>query len=116
MHQVLISIGSNNVQSAHIHWASGRLSFLLRKIRFSRLMWTPDIKGTGRLYMNRLATGVTELTAEEIINRLKEVEDETGRSKERVTIDLDLLQYDQNRYHLRDWSRPYVTELIDKWE
>ena len=28
-----------------------------------------------------------------------------------VRIDLDLLQYDDTRFHLRDWERPYVKLL-----
>ena len=116
MHEILISIGSNSVQSAHVQWASERLSVLLHDIRFSRCLWTPDIKGSGHWYMNRLASGYTALTAEEINEKMKQAEAETGRSKERVTIDLDLLQYDDKRYHLKDWSRPYVTELMEKWE
>ena len=31
-----------------------------------------------------------------------------------VKIDLDLLQYDETQYHLRDWSRNYVKNLINE--
>ena len=116
MHEVLIAIGSNNVQSAHVQWASERLSVMLQQIRLSRRLWTQDIKGSGQWYMNRIAAGYTALTADELNEKMKQAEVETGRSKERVTIDLDLLQYDAKRYHLKDWSRPYVTELMEKWE
>ena len=37
---------------------------------------------------------------------------ETQRSREHVTIDLDLMQYDSQRYHLKDWSRPYIQLLL----
>jgi hypothetical protein len=30
-----------------------------------------------------------------------------------VTIDLDLLQYDEQRYHEKDWQRPYVSLIIN---
>ena len=36
----------------------------------------------------------------------------TGRTKTEVTIDLDLMQYDEERYHEKDWQRPYVQNII----
>jgi 2-amino-4-hydroxy-6-hydroxymethyldihydropteridine diphosphokinase len=112
-HRVIIALGSNYRQSAHIHWASERLSFLLDDCRLSSVLWTADIKGSGKWYMNRLAAGYTELTADDLQQLLKQTEAETGRTKEAVTIDLDLLQYDEQRYHEKDWQRPYVTHIID---
>jgi 2-amino-4-hydroxy-6-hydroxymethyldihydropteridine diphosphokinase len=29
-----------------------------------------------------------------------------------VAIDLDLLQYSEVRYHLKDWDREYIKDLI----
>ena len=43
---------------------------------------------------------------------VKQIESETRRTHEAVTIDLDLMQYDGQRYHEKDWQRPYVTMLI----
>ncbi len=37
----------------------------------------------------------------------------SGRTKQQVTIDLDLMLYDDERYHLRDWPHPYIQQLID---
>ena len=112
MAKVIIALGSNYHQSAHIQWASECLSALLGEIRFSGRLWTPDVKGTGRWYMNRLAAGITTLPATELEQVLKEIETASKRSKERVTIDLDLMQYDDRRYHERDWPRPYIQRLI----
>ena len=112
MCQVLIALGSNWQQALHIAWASQRLSAILDDIRFSRLLWTEDIHGTGIFYMNRLAVGTTTLSPEALQQVLKAVEADTGRNSDHVTIDLDLMQYDQQRYHERDWSRPYIQRLI----
>lgn len=112
MQQVLIALGSNTRQSVHIQWASQRLSCLLDNMRLSHKLWTTDIHGTGIMYMNQLALGYTNLTPEVLEKVLKTIEAEAGRSKEHVTIDLDLMQYDQQRYHLKDWPRPYVQQLI----
>lgn len=112
MHKVLIAIGSNERQSVHVQWASERLSQLLDNIRLSSRLWTADVKGSGRWYMNRLAAGNTLLTVPELEQQLKQLERATGRDQERVTLDLDLMQYDNDRYHLNDWPRPYIQRLL----
>jgi 2-amino-4-hydroxy-6-hydroxymethyldihydropteridine diphosphokinase len=112
MHKVLIAIGSNHRQSVHVQWASQWLSNLLDKCRLSRCLWTPDIKGTGRWYMNRLAVGESNLSVTELEQRLKETEVRLGRTKQQVTIDLDLMLYDDEQYHLSDWPRPYIQQLL----
>ena len=112
MHQVLIALGSNYHQNAHIQWASERLSCMLHDVHLSRKLWTQDIHGTGKWYMNRLVAGVTSLSLDEINKKLKEIETETHRNKECVTLDLDLMLFDQQRFHLRDWPRPYIQRLI----
>ena len=113
MHKVLIAIGSNHRQPVHIQWAAGRFKTLLNGLRSSRVIWTKDIHGTGKLYMNQLITGKTELSIEELSLQLKEIEAEVHRTKELVTIDLDLMQYDNMRYHLSDWPRPYIQQLLN---
>jgi 2-amino-4-hydroxy-6-hydroxymethyldihydropteridine diphosphokinase len=112
MSQVMIALGSNWQQALHIAWASQRLSAILSDIRFSRLLWTEDIHGTGIFYMNCLAVGTTTLSPEALQQVLKAVEADLGRSGSHVTIDLDLMQYDRQRYHERDWPRSYIQRLI----
>jgi len=112
LHRVIIAIGSNSRQNAHIQWASQRLLMLIAHPVFSKMLWTHDNKGSSRMYMNRLVTGTCDMTVDEIEQKLKEIEQETGRTREEVTIDLDLMSYDDVRYHLRDWPRPYIQQLI----
>ena len=67
------------------------------------------------MYLNQLVTGTTELGVEELNEKLKEVEQSLDRKHDGsgiVTIDIDLLQYDDERYHLRDWERDYVKNLL----
>jgi 2-amino-4-hydroxy-6-hydroxymethyldihydropteridine diphosphokinase len=109
---VLIALGSNYHQSAHIQWASQRLSALLSDVTLSRVLWTPDIHGRGQWYMNRLLRAKTSLSPTQLTSLLKQIEQETQRTKQHVTIDLDLMQYDQKRYHLDDWQRPYIQQLL----
>jgi 2-amino-4-hydroxy-6-hydroxymethyldihydropteridine diphosphokinase len=109
---VLIALGSNYHQSAHIQWASQRLSALLSDVTLSRVLWTPDIHGRGQWYINRLLRAKTSLSPTQLTSLLKQIEQETQRTKQHVTIDLDLMQYDQKRYHLDDWQRPYIQQLL----
>lgn len=112
MASVLIALGSNYHQSAHIQWASQRLSVLLTDVTLSRVLWTPDIHGRGLWYMNRLLRAKTSLSPTQLTTLLKQIEQETQRTKLHITIDLDLMQYDQQRYHLDDWTRPYIQLLL----
>lgn len=112
-HRVLIALGSNFQQAAHLHWAEQRLSLYLTDLQLSRTLWTADIKGCGLMYMNQLVMGSTTLSADELEQELKVSEIATGRTRQQVTIDLDLMLYDDERFHLRDWPRPYIQQLID---
>ena len=113
MANVLIALGSNYHQSAHILWASQRLAALLADVTLSPILWTPDIHGRGLWYMNRLLRARTMLSPTQLTALLKQIELETQRTKQHVTIDLDLMQYDDQRFHLDDWQRPYIQNLID---
>ena len=113
MAYVLIALGSNYHQSAHILWASQRLATLFADVAMSPVLWTQDIHGHELWYMNRLLRGNTTLSVDELNSLLKEIEQETRRSKQHVTIDLDLMQYNDERYHLNDWDRPYIQRLLD---
>lgn len=113
-HSVIIALGSNICQNAHIQWASQRLEDLLSDCKMSSTLWTEDVKGSGKMYLNRLVFGHTEKGVEELERSLKELEAQCGRrpSSPDVPIDLDLMQYDQQRYHKKDWERPYIQNLI----
>ena len=112
MANVLIALGSNYHQSAHIQWASQRLAALLAGVTLSPILWTPDIHGRGLWYMNRLLRARTMLSPTQLTALLKQIEQETQRTKQHVTIALDLMQYDDQRFHLDDWQRPYIQNLI----
>lgn len=111
-HRVIIALGSAYLQVVHIQWAAERLRILLDDCTFSKRLWTPDIKGTGKWYMNRLVYATTTLSVDELQTALKEIETSTGRTKAHITIDLDLMQYDQQRYHEKDWQRKYIQYLL----
>lgn len=113
-HRVIIALGSCCRPVVHIQWATQHLQQQLVDMRQSRLLWTADIKGSGRMYMNRLVAGYTPLSLSELEQQLKAIEQRCGRHGTTVTIDLDVMLYDDLRCHLRDWPRPYIQKLINE--
>lgn len=122
-HNVLISLASNSLQQMHLSAARLWLDEVLTAPQYTRQIWTKAEGGaatatqTGRTYLNQLVRGVTTLDVDTLISRLKDIERREGRCDDDrlmgiVKLDLDLLEYDGQRYHERDWQRAYVRELI----
>lgn len=118
-HKVLLCLASNCQQEQNMEAARSLLSELLTDLHYTTEHWTDPVATHGDkhavLYLNQLATGTTTLETEDLNLRLKEIEQQLGRKHDKsgvVTIDIDLLQYDDTRYHLRDWERDYVKDLL----
>lgn len=118
-HKVLLCLASNSQQEQNMEAARNLLSGLLADLHYTTEHWTDPVTSHGNRsamrYLNQLATGITNLEAEDLNLRLKEIEQRLGRKHDKsgiVTIDIDLLQYDDTRYHLRDWERDYVKDLL----
>ncbi len=120
MHSVLISLASNNEQEKNLSEARKALTQVLISPDYTPAVWTePYGKKEGTLYLNQLVSAQTDLDNDELNGRLKDIEKTQGRDDEArrqglVPIDLDLLLYDQQRFHLRDWQRPYIQQLLPK--
>ena len=81
-------------------------------------MWTEPI-GAQRsdAYLNQLVTAHTRLELSQLNSELKRIEQEMGRTdsdrKEGIVrIDLDLMEYDGERHHIKDWERSYIKMLL----
>ena len=85
-HQIIISLASNSNQEANLQAARSQLTQLLTEVHFTSAIWT------------------------EPVNCIRKDHNEDGI----VAIDLDLLQYDEEQHHLRDWSRSYVKDLMNE--
>ena len=120
MHSVLISLASNNEQEKNLSEARKALTQVLISPDYTPAVWTePYGKKEGALYLNQLVSAQTDLDNDELNGRLKDIEKTQGRDDETrrlglVPIDLDLLLYDQQRFHLRGWQRPYIQQLLPK--
>ena len=117
-HQIIISLASNENQEANLQAAREQLTQLLSEVHFTSAIWTDPINSIRQEpYLNQLCRATTAFSMNLLNEVLKEMEKRLGRTNNEdgiVTIDLDLLQYDENRYHLRDWSRNYVKDLINE--
>lgn len=117
-HQVIICLSSNIDQKRHLEAARQQLSLLLSEIHFTSEHFTEPIHSLRKEpYLNQLCRGTTAFGANLMNEVLKEIEKRLGRTHNEdgiVTIDLDLLQYDDQRFHLRDWERNYVKDLLNE--
>ena len=119
-HQVILSIASNRFQSKNLSRARLCLGEVLQDLHFTSEQWTQPVNTCRRdTYLNQLATGMTEKDEDELKEWLKQTERRFGRNDAKrrlgiVPIDLDILEFDGERRHLRDWERPYVQSLISE--
>lgn len=117
-HHIIISLASNEGQEAHLAAAREQLTQLLAEAHFTSAIWTEPINSIRKEpYLNQLCTGTTALGEGLLGEVLKETERRLGRTHNEdgiVAIDLDLLQYDDQKYHLRDWNRDYVKNLLNE--
>lgn len=118
-HHIILGLGTNTQQDLHMQTAQATLRQLFPDIRFTRSLRTEPIGPPSPPYLNALATATTALTPEEINTRLKTIEQQMGRTPadkalHRVIIDLDMLQYDQEKFRPTDWQRPYVQLLAQE--
>ena len=120
VHEVIISLGSNENQEVNLAKAREQLTQLMTEVHFTSAIWTEPINSSRKEpYLNQLCKGTTAFSEGLLCEVLKETEKRIGRIKNEdgiVVIDLDLLEYDGQRHHLRDWSRDYVKRLIGEIE
>ena len=117
-HHIIISMASNIDQEAKLEAARTQLTQLLSEVHFTSAIYTEPINSLRREpYLNQLCRGTTALGMNLLNEVLKEIEKRLGRTHNEdgiVTIDLDLLEYDGERFHHRDWERNYVKDLINE--
>lgn len=118
-HRVIISLAANRFQVKNLSRARSCLEEILSDLHYTAEHWTEPVGNGSRhdAYLNQLASGITGLDEEQLSARLKEVERSFGRNEAKrrlgiVPIDLDILEFDGERRHLKDWERPYVKELL----
>jgi 2-amino-4-hydroxy-6-hydroxymethyldihydropteridine diphosphokinase len=120
-----IALGSNlGDRQAHIKDAIAGLHPLLDDLRVSSLLDNPFVGGTQPPVLNGAVTGITTLSARELLDALLALEQRLGRTRpfDRAprTIDLDLILYGEERIdesglivpHPRFRERRFVLEPL----
>lgn len=117
-HYVVIALASNHQQEKYLSEARQRLLQMLSHCRFTEAIWTAPINAAlPDMYLNQLLYAQTDMTLEQVTEALKQTEILMGRTNEDrcqgiVRIDLDLMRYDDQRYHVKDWERDYIKKLL----
>lgn len=119
MAKIIISLGSNIRQEYHIEKAKSLLASVFEDMVFTNSIWTEPvgIVCSDALFLNALGCASTDWSVDMVDKALKQVERQCGRKcgeKEQgiIRMDVDILLYDDVRYHEKDWQRNYVSQLL----
>ena len=118
VHKAVISLGSNIDGSVGIiRETISRLCEIGDQIVVSELYQTPDISGSGVMYLNAVLKGRFALGVEELQRKCKEMESSLGRRPTgvsgEVAIDIDVVIFDGVVVRPVDYGRYYFTIGMD---
>lgn len=123
MHRIILSIGTNFNRESNAKLVKGIISEAFHKVQFSEELLTEPVGDvlSDKKFLNFLACGFTEYEPEQIVAKTKQMETQCGnteflRKEGKIAMDIDLLKYDDQRFHESDWSRDYVKKLIKQFE
>ena len=116
MNSYILALGSNIDREANISNAQLILKKELKGINFSRIIQSKAVGNGIGIYANCLAQGKTMLTENELKIITKSTETICGNSKERrekgeVVIDIDIIAFNGEKRHKKDWERDYIQKL-----
>jgi len=121
--KILFAIGTNSpLASDRVIWMKARVFELFGDdVRFTFLVETDPIGIVSPKFTNCVGIAFTTLPLEKIKAIFKEIEKECEDTKEKrrnnlIEMDIDILEYDGVRYHEKDWSRPYIIDMVEEAE
>lgn len=115
-HKAIISLGSNHEQQANLDKALLRIGALLSDAKQSQQLWTMPIGICSDRFLNMMVSGYTSLTLNDFASATKAIEADCGRTvgderNGRVRMDIDIMEFDGQRFHCDDWNREYINTL-----
>lgn len=120
MHNILIAIGTN-VIADRIRFVETCLEQSFEEVRFTQTIPTEPIgeRFKGKQFFNAVMAGKTFMARNEVVEQLKRIEQLAGNTQDKrnigvVEADIDLLMYDDEKLHEKDWQRPYIKELVEE--
>lgn len=120
MNECFIGIGSNFSTDVYVLRACLSLRTLFQNIVFSQMLMTDPVDWISESkFRNMVVYCNTQLSATDLIVKLKQIEQELGREKEDkdkgvVLIDLDLLSYNGAIIKQNDWNRDDVIKCVNE--
>lgn len=117
--QIILALGSNSEQTIGMGKAKTLLMALLGDVRFSKTIWTSPIGIQSDNFLNCMAKANTSMSFSRLNAALKKIEHLCGdtspnRKENVIKMDIDILQYGTEIRHEKDWSRPYIIELLNE--
>lgn len=120
MHNILIALGTN-VIADRIRFVETCLEQSFEEVRFTQTIPTEPIgeRFKGKQFYNAVMAGKTFMARNEVVEQLKRIEQLAGNTQDKrnmgvVEADIDLLMYDDEKLHEKDWQRPYIKELVEE--
>ena len=119
-HTAILCLGSNvSPRHERIEQAIGCLSEFVTVISMSEYSESCDITGIGKPYINVAIHCTTELSLDRLNEKIAEVEIAGGRTADAritgfVTIDIDLVIWDNKVISPGDLAQPYFTPLYQQ--
>ena len=113
MTSFVIGLASNTDDAEfQMEQAVQTLQTIFRKSSVSNFYQSASISGDGSTYTNAVMAGLTEMSHNELSEKLKKLElkhgrDEQARREKRVTLDLDLGIWDGRIERQNDFEQPY---------
>ena len=113
MTSFVIGLASNTDDAEfQMEQAVQTLQTIFRKSSVSNFYQSASISGDGSTYTNAVMAGLTEMSHNELSEKLKKRElkhgrDEQARREKRVTLDLDLVIWDGRIERQNDFEQPY---------
>lgn len=116
-HKVIVALGSNTNAASNIEQAKFLLRKLMPGIVFSGNLITEPVGIVSDEFTNCLGVSRSVHKYVQLHRALKSMESDMGSGKaERtrgiVRIDIDILYFNGDKYHLDDWNRPYIKQLL----
>ncbi len=119
---VLIAIGSNHLAPAHMEQVKQLLTEVFgEEILFSSVIRTQAVGIDSPDFLNCVAAFTTPLDYSHVRSHLKNMETVCGntpakRRRNKVEMDIDILAFNGQRYHQKDWDRDYIQGLVKELE
>ena len=120
MHKCVICIGSNYNRKENLLLARRRLVDLFPTIRFTSEQETrPLFFRSPALFSNQVAMFFSDAEEERVRKELKAIEQSAGRrpedkKEEKVSLDIDLLSYDDRILRPEDLKREYIVKGLEE--